>query len=418
MTASAQDRAAPAPRWLWPAVAAVVVVGTVARFVLAWRVTADPGDVAASLAVSAQLVHHPLHAYATPVWRAPFGTQYAWPYPAGYFPVLAAGRLLLSLTGASPRLVFAVPNVLADAALAAFAAWWALRRGSAPRAVVLAAATLALGPLLLVVTGAMSQIDSVTVLPAVLAVAAWALGVRRREVVAGLLLGLAVSLKTVPVFLLLALLPTARDRREGLRLAALTAAVPLVLTGPFLLADPQHSLRALLGNRGLPGLGGISLFVDPGFAHAWLSRSLVAPSRVGAWLHGWQQVIVLAAVGAVGALLWRRRVDCVRGAALVWLAVWVANIDFNFTYLAWGLPFLVLAGWLDAAWVLQAAFLVPAVQLYFLGEHPLGDRLYLPLMAVGYALLVAAAVVGVRRVAGRLPRPGYVAVANAGAPAP
>ena len=65
---------------------------------------------------------------------------------------------------------------------------------------------------------------------------------------------------------------------------------------------------------------------------------------VSADLTGVQQLLVFGAVAAVGLLLWIRRIEPVRGAALIWLAIFVANPNFAWHYLIWGLPFFLMSG--------------------------------------------------------------------------
>src|SRR3712207_7140538 len=51
---------------------------------------------------------------------------------------------------------------------------------------------------------------------------------RNRALVAGLLIGAAIALKTAPGLVLLALLPTTRSNKERLQLIVTAAAVPLI----------------------------------------------------------------------------------------------------------------------------------------------------------------------------------------------
>jgi hypothetical protein len=49
---------------------------------------------------------------------------------------------------------------------------------------------------------------------------------------------------------------------------------------------------------------------------------------------------------------------------LLWLVMWVCGINFFIQYLIWGMPFLLIAGYLRQVAALQAAMVVPMVLLY------------------------------------------------------
>ncbi len=110
------------------------------------------------------------------------------------------------------------------------------------------------------------------ILPAVGALVVW----RRvegpdRAWKAGLLIGLAASIKTVPGLVVLALLPSARGWREAVTLVVASIALPLLALAPFWAADAE-AVRRMLRYNGLPGLGGLTLAVQPDLAEAWLRR--------------------------------------------------------------------------------------------------------------------------------------------------
>ena len=84
-----------------------------------------------------------------------------------------------------------------------------------------------------------------------------------------------------------------------------------------------------------------------------------------------------AALAAAGTVVVRRRMAPRDGAAVLWLALYVAGTACAFQYAVWGLPFLILAGRLRwAAWM-QAGLLVPEA-LYYLGPWH-GPELLIPL---------------------------------------
>jgi hypothetical protein len=233
-------------------------------------------------------------------------------------------------------------------------------------------------------------------------VLAWAAGVRRRALVAGLLVGLAASVKQPPIFMLLALLPTAVSRREAAVLVAAAVSVPVASVLPFLALEPRLTLDGLTANRGVPGFGGVSAFVQPELTRAWstLDARVEASSALRA-LTDVQNLVVGAAVLVTGALLYRRRVEPLAGAVVVWLVVYATNVNFAFQYLVWGLPFFLAAGHLRAVGAFSVLATAGAFLLLF---HPdLGDAgwtYYVVVQAVWLALLAAAAIAVVRVVRG------------------
>src|SRR5207248_4644933 len=117
------------------------------------------------------------------------------------------------------------------------------------------------------------QIDSVAILPAVAALSLW----DRRPadgaapIACGLLLGIGGALKTVPLLVLFALLPSARSRWEGAKLTGAALVLPVLSLVPFAASDFSATFKALR-YRGLPGIGGLSLVVQPRLARAWISQ--------------------------------------------------------------------------------------------------------------------------------------------------
>jgi len=323
--------------------------------------------------VAQALLHRPLHLYGE--LNPPH--EYHWPYPPGYFPWVLASHGLSSVAGIPFRVCVVLPAIAADAALAWLVQVGLGRAGADERARLGGCALVAFGPAFALISGYHGQIDSVAVLPAVLALLAWERGGSRRALAAGLLIGVAVSIKTAPGLVLLALLPSVRSRREALTLCAAAVAVPLVALAPFLAVDAPGVLRALR-YAGIPGQGGISMLADPNLVRHFVFDAqvthLTAPIRLmvdhGALLTG-------AALAAAGTVVVRRRMAPRDGAAVLWLALYVAGTAFAFQYAVWGLPFLILAGRLRWAVWMQAGLLVPEA-LYYLGPWH-GPELLIPL---------------------------------------
>jgi len=228
------------------------------------------------------------------------------------------------------------------------------------RRALLGAGVVALGPSLIAVSGFHGQLDTLAWTPAVAALYVWERGGERRGLWAGLLIGLAAGLKTVPIVLVAALWPTARDHRERIVSTVAAAAVPAVLLMPFLAADASGVTDAV-NYRGLPGFGGLSLLVQPDLAVSWLSREPVNQTGLTQTLQDLNVVLVAAAVLATAAVCWRARTAAPRAAVMLVLAVAIAGVNFNVTYAAWIAILLVAAGMLREAIALQAWLLVPTV---------------------------------------------------------
>ena len=355
-----------ASRWLW----AIVAAGTVARLVVAALTEGLAFDVESFAVVRRALADDPLEVYGTV-------GLYRWPYPPGFFGWIELAAGLERATGVAFVNWVQLAPIAADAGLALLVAWYLRRRGLGERVALAGAALVAFGPSFLLISGYAVQIDSVAILPAAAALVVWERGGRSagdagrpsgwvgadgRAWQAGLLIGLAAAIKTVPVLMLLALLPTARDRREALVLVACAVAVPVALLSPFLLADP-HGVWRLRDYKGIPGMGGLTLVVQPELAERWLTNP-VGPNAINRWIAGHSTLVNLLAIGPVAAFLLARRVPAPRAAAILWLAVWAFGTGFFFQYLVWGLPFLLLAGLLRAALAVQLVAIVPAILFY------------------------------------------------------
>jgi hypothetical protein len=344
-----------AKRWLW----ALIALGTVVRLVIAAKTDGVVYDVVSFRLTRHALAHDFLHALGT--LNGP--DYYRWPYPPAFFAWIelsAAGDRVLG--GGYIGFIQLAP-IAADAALAWLVAWYLAARGLPRRTWLAAGGLIALGPSFIVISGYAVQIDSVAVLPAVAALIVW----ERTEGAdrtwkAGLLLGVAASIKTVPALVVLALLPTARSWREAGTLVACALAVPLALLAPFLIAD-FHGVREMLRYNGAPGLGGLTLALQPDLAQTWL-RVPTEFNGINDWIFEHQRWVNGAVLGLTAAFLVRFRVAAPLGAVVLWLAVWALGTGFFFQYLVWGLPFMLIAGYLRSAAALQLVTIVPAVVFY------------------------------------------------------
>ncbi len=260
-------------------------------------------------------------------------------------------------------------------------------------------ALVALSPLFIGVSSAQGQIDAPAILPALIAVIIWQLGFTGRAWKAGLLVGVGGAIKWVLLFMVLAMLPTVRSRKEAGVLIASAVALPLASVLPFLIADWHHATKSLTANKGLPGIGGLSIMIQPNLAHGWLNGIPTAPTSVTSFFLREQNVIVGAAALLTGSLAYLRRLDAVTAAALIWLVLYVVNPNWNYNYLVWGVPFFLLAGrWVEVA-AGTALVSLAGADLFHIGLGRV-DWLYVLVMILIWAALTIAAAVALWRILG------------------
>ncbi len=262
-------------------------------------------------------------------------------YPPGYLP-----WLWLSARAASGGVRFwhlaRILPVLADIVLAWLVARELARRGASTAIQAIAAAAIAFGPSFVVSSGIEGQIDAVAILPAFVAVLVWERGdPEHRALLAGLLIGAGAAVKTVPMLVLLALLPTAVSRREILRVSVCALAVPALLLLPFLLADLSGTVGTLRYG-GSPGAGGIGLVLQPGLARHYLGDYDLSSANAALQSFGWVITAIGVAVAALAAF--RARLPAMTASTLIWLAVYATGVNWYPQYLAWGVPFFLVDG--------------------------------------------------------------------------
>lgn len=357
---------------------AILVLGTLISALLAALTHGDPYDMQ-----SFRLVRDALDQGALDVYRSfAHRSIVRWPYPPAFFPwIWAAGRIAAA-GGPSFAFMIRVPTILADAAIAWIVQDWLRFSGSSPKLRLLATALVALGPSFIVIAGYHGQFDAVAILPGVLAVSLWTRVVPRRALLAGLLIGLGGALKTVPLLLLLAVLPTARSRREVVTLL-LAAATPVVISfAPFAIAGTLPSAH-VLSYRGLPGVGDLSLAAQPNLAELALGVRSPGASSLTQLLIKHGNLVIAAGLLMVAAVSFRSRAPAPKLAALLWLAVYAFGVNFFFQYLVWGLPFFLMAGYVRSVLVAQLVLIVPTL-LFYLG----------PWHGVGFAEVYAVTMIG------------------------
>lgn len=376
----------------------MIAVGLVARVVVAFKTYGVRYDIDSLTMVREALASGPLDLYSD----VNSGPTNRWPYLSGYLPLVALAGWVADATGTAFHGLTQLPQILADLAIAWFVQDFLGRRGHGERTRLAAAALVVLGPAFWMTSGYHGQVDSVAILPAVVALWLWDRSPpgARRALVAGALIGVGVSVKTVPLVMLVALLPSAVSNRERLALVAPALLVPLVAMAPFLIEDFDGVRHSLEGHRALPGIGGISLVVQPELANAWLhpgsGTELSALSRT---LHDHQAWFVAALMAPFVAVVLVRRVAATMAAALLWAALLVFGVGFAHQYVLWALPFALMAGYLWQVAAVQAALFVPAAMMYW---HPFDGapaEVYTPIMIGVWAVLAVTLVVWAVRLA-------------------
>lgn len=369
----------------------IIAIGFLGRLALAFRTYGVRYDMDSLTAVGKALSVNPLRVY-TIVNGDPTNR---WPYPPGFLPIVALARAAARATATPFHGWVKLPEILADCACAWLVQDLLGRQRAATRTRLVATALVAFGPAFWMVSGYHGQIDPVSILTAVAALWIWEKwpGADRRAVAAGLLIGVGISMKTVPGLMLFALLPTVRSRREGVTLVMLAAAVPLASVIPFLLVDPHGLFQALRTNRTLPGMGGLSLILQPDLASLWLHGSSVRPDALNRFLFIHQQPITAALVAPSLAVVVIRKVSPVPAAATLYLALVLCVIGFGPQYQVWALPFAMIAGLLWQVALVQAALFVSEAILYW---HPFGyapTDVYVAIMITVWMVLFVVLVV-------------------------
>jgi hypothetical protein len=233
------------------------------------------------------------------------------------------------------------------------------------------------------VAGFNGQVDPAATLPALLAFWVWTRpGQAARGWVAGGLLGIAGSIKTVPLFLAWPVACSASSRREGASVLAGAVAVFVLICLPFALAS-HAVIDHVTGYQGVPGWGGISLFLEPRWAAHLLNHQISGNLSLLLDLKTSGKYVLLPAIAAMSLFLVWKRPDALTGIVLMYLTIYVFGVSFFISYLVWAMPFLVVRGHFRAVAALQLG-LAPAQIAVFIYDLPLwaGYLVYTASMAV------------------------------------
>jgi hypothetical protein len=345
---------------------AIVAVGVAVRVALAFATVGSTADIAAWRAVAEAVEDDPLRPYlVNDSWEG--GTAIpAWPYLPAYLPWLVAALGLHNLLALPFHGIVQLAPIAADVGIAVAIYIYLGWRRAAARLRLAGAALVMLGPSFIAISGYQGQIDSVAILPAVLALMAWERrGAATRARDSGVLIGIGVAIKTVPGLVVLALLPAARSARERLWLIGAAVAVPVAVSIPFAVADPG-GFESAIGYGGVPGRGGLSLVVQPSVMWDLLTGGVLEPhpTELREAVADSARWVTIAVLAAMAVFLFRYRPRPVDGAVLLWLAIYVFVPNFLIQYLVWGLPFFIMAGYLRETAILQLA-LVPATVITY-----------------------------------------------------
>jgi hypothetical protein len=271
-----------------------------------------------------------------------------YPYFPGWMAVEASGVLVAEYTGLPFWLVIRSPAVLADAAICVVVYRFLEQRvADAWLSPLQGALFHALNPVAIAVVGGHGMFDSLPMLALVLSI-----GLLKLDRIDGsaLALGLGIVLKPYPMFMGLLLLGALRDTGTRIRYFVLAAAPTVLLSVPFLLADPATFLGATLGYRSgafmswlTPFLLLESLTTPPGAALPLPFPHVPAALLLTVTKFAFLAATVVVSVGyarnkhAKGVSLWST-------SLLIFLLFYVLSAALAPQYTYWVMPLLPLAG--------------------------------------------------------------------------
>jgi hypothetical protein len=330
----------------------------------------------------------------------------SWSYPPLFLGWLAGASWLSDASGLSFHGLAKLGPTLADVGLALAVYVYLGWRRAGERIRLAGAALVMLGPVFVATSGYHGQIDSVAILPAVLALMVWE---RRPEatrgVETGLLVGLGGAVKTVPLLMVLPLLMSARSWQEGAKLVAAAILIPALVLLPLWASGID--LHRVTGYSGVPGWGGMSLALDPVLGWRDITSAPVhgSSNELTQGLHDASRWITAATLIGYTVFIFRYRPAVIDAVVLLWLAIFAFSPNFFLTYIVWGLPFFIMAGYLRESAILQAVLLVPTIA-YYLSLWPTRGTVigiaYVPMMIGLWVFWVFAVIaVGRRIVQGR-----------------
>lgn len=360
----------------------VSAVAFVAKMVLAAQ-TRGPADVRIFDAFARAIAQvGPLRIYEHPMPRLPVYNH----------PPLASWMLLgfdgLDRLGIPFGVLIRTPACLADL-VSAVLVFEILRRRRSTGTAMACALGCALSPVLFATSGHHGNTDSVAVMFAVLA--AHLLADRRAPLAAGISAAVAVSIKLIPVVAIPALLVAAlrAGRPVLVRFTAGLAAVMVALWGPVLATVPEPLRQKVLAYEGgRARLWGLVRFAD------WAGASDAFIVTLHSDFHF---LVVLVCMAAGAWLAWVRPTAPAYAVALALTLLLLLSTGSAVQYLAWPVVGLCLFGlWEGAAF--GAVVGAVTVCVYSGASAVRWNDWALNLAALGWLLLAAGIVTGLRRV--------------------
>jgi hypothetical protein len=147
--------------------------------------------------------------------------------------------------------------------------------------------------------------------------------------------------------------------------------------------------------------------LQPNLAADWLTVDTLHVSDASQFLVDLQGLPVMIALAGAAVFLLRYRPAPRDGAVFIWLVVYAFTPNEFLQYSIWGIPFLLMAGYVRSVLALEAVILIPFVITYStIWESRSIALIYSPLMiALWAAALVGVFVLGRRIVAARAEHP-------------
>jgi hypothetical protein len=332
----------------------LIAVGAFVRLALATLLVHRSYDM-----TSVSIVNSTLRAHLTALYETK-----RWPYPGGMLPWVLASGTLAHHTGADISFWFKLPTIAADGLIAWLVQAYLGLRGASQNKRLVAAALVCLGPSFIAISGYEGQIDALAILPGVAALYLWerssakgSVGTRT-ELLVALMIGAGAAVKTVPLLLALAFVPRIRGWLGRLRFCAVATAIPLLSILPWLITKPD-SLAIVVKYKGI-GVGPLALAVQPTLAKDFLTaHATVQFDALSTFLEHHGKIILYIALAVVTFVLLLRRPRPERAAVLLWLCAYAFMPFFFFQYVIWGLPFLLMAGYIREIALAQAILLIP-----------------------------------------------------------
>jgi hypothetical protein len=164
--------------------------------------------------------------------------------------------------------------------------------------------------------------------------------------------------------------------------------------------------------------------LQPDLPADWLTVDKLHVSGASQWLVDRQGLPLMIALAGAAAFLFRYRPAARDGAVFIWLVVYAFTPNEFLQYSIWGIPFLLMAGYVRTVLVVEAVLIVPFAITYATIWHSRSIALLYspPMLALWAAALVGVFILGRRIVAGRTThptgvQPPLVEVGRAPAPA-